>query len=160
MSVFSQKEDNKAKKKTEYLWQSRKRNWLGLPWSFTKYGLDQDRLYIQRGFFNTVEDEVRLYRVTDVTLKRSFWQKLFGMGTIHCDSSDATMQNFDIRNVKHSREVKDMISELVDQSRMRNRVYTSESVNGKPHMPGAVPPGIIDRTDDNGNGIPDSLERH
>ncbi len=152
----------KKTKKADYLWQSRKRNWLGLPWSFTKYRLDSERLYIQRGFFNTVEDEVRLYRVTDVTLKRSFWQKLFGMGTIHCDSSDATMQNFDIRNVKHSREVKNMISELVDQSRMRNRVYTSESVNGRPHMPGSantIPPPIIDRTDANGNGIPDSLER-
>ena len=151
----------KKTKKTEYLWQSRKCNWLGLPWSFTKYSLDSERLFIQRGFFNTVEDEVRLYRVTDVTLKRSFWQKLFGMGTIHCDSSDATMLNFDIRNVKHSKEVKNMISELVDQSRMRNRVYTSESVNGRPHMPGGnvIPPPIIDRTDANSNGIPDSLER-
>ncbi len=52
-----------------------------------------------------------------------------------------------------------MISRLVDESRMRNRVYTSESVNGRPHMPGAVSPGIIDRTDANGNGIPDTFER-
>ena len=148
------------KKKPDYLWQSRKRNWLGLPWSFTKYRLDQERLYIQRGLFTTVEDEVRLYRITDVTLRRSFGQKLFGMGTIHCDSSDATMQNFDIRNVKHAKEVKDMLSELVDQSRMRNRVYTSESVNGRPHMQGGVPLGEIDRTDANNNGIPDALERN
>ncbi len=147
------------KTKRQYLWRSRKRNWLGLPWSFTVYSLDEDRLYIQRGFFNTVEDEVRLYRITDVTLKRGLWQKLFGMGTIHLDSSDSTMQNFDIRNVRHPREVKDMISRLVDESRLRNRVYTSESVIGRPHMGGPVPPGIIDRTDANGNGIRDTFER-
>lgn len=159
----------KAPKKV-YLWQERKRNFLGLPWTFTKYCLDQDRLYITTGFLNITEDEVRLYRITDVTLKRSFWQRLFGLGTIHCDSSDVTQQCFEIRNIKHAKEVKDMISKLVDESRLRNRVYTSESVNARPHdgpapggghghEPDLIPPPEIDRTDDNGNGVPDVFER-
>ena len=71
------------KAKKTYLWQSRKRNFLGLPWSFTKYSLDEERLYINTGLFTSTEDEVRLYRITDVTLKRGLGQKLFGMGTIH-----------------------------------------------------------------------------
>ena len=160
---------NKVPKK-EYLWQERKRNFLGLPWTFTKYRMDQDRLYISTGFLNTTEDEVRLYRITDVTLKRSFWQRLFGMGTIHCDSSDVTQQCFEIRNIKHPKEVKDMLSKLVDESRLRNRVYTSENVNARPHdgpghehdhgqEPDLVPPPEIDRTDDNANGVPDVFER-
>ena len=150
---------NKLPKK-EYLWQERKRNFLGLPWTLTKYRLDQDRLYITRGFFNITEDEVRLYRITDITLKRSFWQRLIRTGTIHCDSADATQKNFDIKNIKHSKEVKDMISKLVDESRLRNRVYTSESVNGRPHgFEGSQVPPFIDRTDDDGNGIPDALEK-
>ena len=106
---------------------------------------------------------MRLYRLTDVTLKRSFWQRLFGLGTIHCDSSDVTMQNFNIRNIKHPRGVKNMLSKLVDECRLRNRVFTSESVNANPHehehegeMP---PPPEIDRTDDNGNGVPDVFEK-
>lgn len=166
---------NKLPKK-EYLWQERKRNFLGLPWTLTKYRLDQDRLYITRGFFNITEDEVRLYRITDITLKRSFWQRLFGMGTIHCDSSDVNQQCFDIRNIRHSRQVKDMISKLVDESRLRNRVYTSESVSSRPHEghgdpaghhghdgpgqePDLIPPPEIDRTDSNANGVPDVFER-
>ena len=40
----------KAEKKT-YLWQGRRRNWLGLPWTFTKYSLDEEKLYINSGFF-------------------------------------------------------------------------------------------------------------
>ena len=147
------------KEKKTYLWRSRKRNFLGLPWSFTKYSLDDERLYIDTGFFNSTEDEIRLYRITDVTLKRNLGQKLFGMGTIHCDSSDVTMQNFDIKNVKHSKEVKDMISKLVDDSRIRNRVYTSENVTGHPHGAMPIPPHEIDTTDENRNGIPDVFEK-
>ena len=155
-----------AKEKKEYLWKDRKRTFLGLPWSFTKYRLDEERLYIETGFFTSTEDEVRLYRITDVTLRRSFGQKLVGVGTIHCDSSDVTMQNFDIKNVKHPKNVKDMLSKLVDESRMRNRVYTSERIDSQPHEhedgahgheDGQLPE--IDRTDDNANGVPDVFER-
>ena len=118
------------KEKKPILWKDRKRTFLGLPWSFTKYKVDEDRLYLETGFFNSTEDEVRLYRITDVTLKRSFGQKLLGIGTIHCDSSDVTMKNFDIKNVKNPKKVKELLSRLVNESRLRNRVYTSERING------------------------------
>ena len=123
--------EKKAKK--PILWKDRKRTFLGLPWSFTKYKVDEDRLYLETGFFNSTEDEVRLYRITDVTLKRSFGQKLLGIGTIHCDSSDVTMKNFDIKNVKNPKKVKELLSRLVNESRLRNRVYTSERISGEPH---------------------------
>ena len=60
------------------VWQDRKHTLFGLPWSFTRYRLDEERLYIVTGFFNNTEDEIRLYRITDITLKRSFGQKLLG----------------------------------------------------------------------------------
>ena len=142
------------KNKKPILWKDRKRTFLGLPLSFTRYRLDEDCLTIDTGFFNSTEDEVRLYRITDVTLKRSFGQKLLGLGTVHCDSSDVTMKNFDIRNVKHPKKVKELLSKLVNECRMRNRVFTSESVNGHPHAFEGNPPqdGFVDL---NGDGIPD-----
>lgn len=156
--------EKKAKK--TFLWKDRKRTILGLPWSFTRYRLDEDRLYIETGFFNSTEDEVRLYRITDVTLKRSFRQKILGIGTIHCDSSDVTMQNFDIKNVKHPKDVKDMLSKLVDECRQRNRVYTSERIDGQPHAHEGDPhahdghePPEFDQTDADHNGIPDVFEK-
>lgn len=141
------------------LWQARKRNFLGLPWTFTKYSLDEDKLYINTGFLNSTEDEIRLYRITDVTLKRSLGQKIFGMGTIHCDSSDVTQKNFDVKNIKDSKRVKDLLSRLVDESRRRNRVYTNENVNAPfiPHEGGedcfVQPPAFPDH--DCGCGSPD-----
>lgn len=137
------------KEKKPILWKDRKRPFLGLPWSFTKYKVDEDRLYLETGFFNSTEDEVRLYRITDVTLRRSFGQKLLGIGTIHCDSSDVTMQNFDIKNVKNPKKVKELLSRLVNESRLRNRVYTSERINGAPHAhEGELPPEDFDHPDD------------
>ena len=131
--------EKKAKKKI--LWKDRKRTFLGLPWSFTRYRLNDESLVVETGFFNSTEDEVRLYRITDVTLTRTFGQKLIGTGTIHCDSSDVTMQNFDIKNVKHPKKVKELLSKLVNESRLRNRVYTSERINGVPHEhEGELPP--------------------
>lgn len=153
----------KLPKKT-FLWKDRKRNFLGLPWSFTRYRLDDTRLYLITGFLNTTEDEIRLYRITDVTLKRNFWQRLFGLGTIHCDSSDVTTSHIDIRNIKHPQAVKEMLSKLVDESRLRNRVYTTESVTPNVHAHAAeggdgMPPHDVDLTDVNHNGVPDVFEK-
>ena len=75
-------------KKDKLKWYDRKRVWCGLPWTFTKYGMSEDRLFVEKGFFNSQEQEVRLYRVLNVNLKRTFFQKLFGLGTVHVDSSD------------------------------------------------------------------------
>ena len=119
----------------EYVWKDRKRNFLGLPWTFTKYRLTKDRLFIITGLFNTREDEVRLYRITDTTMTRSFGQKLTGTGTIHCDSADQTMKNFDIKNIKHPREFKELFSDLVETSRRENRVYMRENMGGGHGMP-------------------------
>ena len=125
-------------KRKDKVWEDRKRNFLGLPWTFTKYTLTPERLFISTGFLNSREDEVRLSRITDMTLTRSLWQKITGTGTIHCDSADQTMRNFDIKNVKHPIETREQLSELVEESRRKNRVYTRETMmtGGGPGIPG------------------------
>ena len=49
----------------ECLWKDRKRH-LGLPLSFTRYSLSDDRLFVSEGFLNIKDDEVLLYRVRDI----------------------------------------------------------------------------------------------
>ena len=116
-------------KRENVIWKDRKRNCFGWPWSFTKYSLDDDRLFIETGVLSSREDEVRLYRVTDLTLTRSLWQKIIRTGTIHCDSADRTMQNFDIKNIKKPYQVKEQLSQLVEAARRKNRVYARESMD-------------------------------
>ena len=57
------------------VWSDRKRIAFGLPWTFTKYTLTKEKLLIHTGMLNTQEDEVRLYRIMDVTLRRSLWNR-------------------------------------------------------------------------------------
>lgn len=86
----------------EYRWQDRKRTIFGLPLSFTKYSLTDEKLLIKTGVLNTNEEEIRLYRILDVTLKRSLGQRIFRVGTIHCCSADKSTPEFDIKSVKKS----------------------------------------------------------
>ncbi|MCR5294193.1 MAG: PH domain-containing protein [Lachnospiraceae bacterium] len=124
----------KGKRKVEILWKDRKRNFLGLPWSFTRYRLSDDRLFIVKGFLNTREDEVRLYRIVSLTVTRSLWQKLIGTGTIHIDSTDQAMKDFDLTNISQPASVKEQLSELIEKSRHENRVYARENMmSGGPH---------------------------
>lgn len=115
-----------AKNTAEYVWNDRKRIFFGLPWSFTRYFLREDKLLIDTGFFNRTEDEVRLYRILDITLRRSFWERLFNLGTIHCCSGDKSMSEFDIKHIKNPKEVKEMLSEMVEKERMERRVGMRE----------------------------------
>lgn len=110
----------------EIIWKDRKRTIFGLPWSFTKYSLSNDRLFIERGIFNVTEDEVRLYRVTDVSLSRTFGQRLFGLGTISCCSADKTLGDFKILNIKNSSEVKELLSDAIEKERTAKRVISKE----------------------------------
>lgn len=110
----------------EYLWSDRKRTIFGLPLSFTKYSLTEERLFIEQGFLNKREDEVRLYRIMDVSLTRSFGQRIFGVGTIHCSSADKSMGDFDILSVKNPKEVKEQLSALIEAQRDAKKVINRE----------------------------------
>lgn len=99
---------------TGYKWRERKRTLFGLPLSFTVYKLTEEKLLVETGFFNINQEEVRLYRVLDVTLKRSLGQRIFGLGTIHCCSADKTTPEFDIKNIKNSEKIKEMLSDLIE----------------------------------------------
>lgn len=110
----------------EIIWKDRKRIFFGLPCTFTKYSLSEDRLFISTGFFSVKEDEVRLYRIMDVSLERKLWQRMCGLGTIKCCSADKTMGDFEIKNIKKSREVKEMLSNMVEDERTKKKVSSRE----------------------------------
>lgn len=109
-----------------YVWQDRKRNFLGLPWTFTKYAFSQDRLFLTTGLLKTEEDEVRLYRILDITKSKTLWQKIFGMGTIEISSADKSLGNFELKNIKNVDEVKEQLSNLVEECRDKKRVSNRE----------------------------------
>ena len=96
------------------LWQDRKRIIFGLPWTFTKYKLYEEKFQICTGFLNKKEEEIRLYRIMDTTLQKSFGQRIFGLGTIKVNSADKTTPEFFIQNVKRPDYVRDLLSDNDD----------------------------------------------
>ncbi len=114
---------------SEILWKDRKRTLFGLPLSFTKYSLTEDKLIIEKGFFSKVEEEIRLYRIMDFTLKRSLGERIFRLGTIHCCSADKSTPEFDILRIKNSQAVKDLISDTVEKCRLKNKVISRELID-------------------------------
>lgn len=112
--------------KTSLKWYDRKRIWCGLPWTFTKYGLSEDRFFVETGFFTTNLYDVRLYRIMNTSLSRTLMQKIFGLGTIHIDGTDKDLGCYDIKNIKHCESVKEMLDEFVEAERVRNNVVVRE----------------------------------
>lgn len=111
---------------TQYIWTDRKRTFFGLPLSFTVYKLTEEKLYVETGFLSKKEEEIRLYRIMDLTLNRPLFQRIFGLGTIHCCTADKSTPEIDILKIKNSRNVKNMLSDMVEKQREDKRISGRE----------------------------------
>lgn len=111
-------------KKEDMLWYDRQRV-MWFPFTFTKYWIKNGRFYSQKGFFNTKYDEVLLYRIVDISLTRTFLQKIFGTGTISLTTRADTERNIQIINITKPEETKDLLSQLIEEHR------TNKNINGK-----------------------------
>lgn len=109
----------------ELIWKDRKR-YLGMPLSFTRYSLSEDRLFLSVGFLNIKDDEVLLYRIRDITTCRTLWQRLFGVGTVTVMSSDKTMPVLNLKNIKNPVAVKELLHRQVEEMKIRRRVRVGE----------------------------------
>ena len=115
-----------AKVTVAYKWSDRKRIIFGLPWTFTKYAATDEKLIIKSGILNIKEEEIRLYRVMDLTLHRTLFQRFWGAGTIHVNSADKSTPEFDIMSIKNPEMVKNMLSDMVEEERAKKRVAGRE----------------------------------
>ena len=112
--------------KEDIEWADRKRTFLGLPWSFTRYRLTRTRLISDIGFFSRNVNEILLYRILDVELHRTLGQRIFGVGDILLFTADPSSPNFRIRSVKQSADVKNLISTYSDAERTAKNVVGRE----------------------------------
>ena len=107
------------------LWHDRKRI-LGMPLSFTRYALSEDRLFLRRGFLNVHQDEIVLYRVRDLRVSQTLWQRVFGVGTVTVISTDKSIPELALKNVRQPNEVKELIHEYVEKMKVARRMRVGE----------------------------------
>lgn len=112
-------------KKENYIWTDRKR-FMGMPLSFTRYALSEDRLFLSVGLLSVRDDEMLLYRVRDITTKRTLWQRMFGVGSVSIVSSDKTQPTLVLKNIKNPMTVKETIHQQVEQMKLKRRMRVGE----------------------------------
>jgi uncharacterized membrane protein YdbT with pleckstrin-like domain len=109
-----------------------KKRWpfLGLPWTCTKYTVTDEIITMNAGVLNRVENDCYIYKIVDVRLERSLLERIFGLGTVHCFSSDITDPDLRIRHIRNAKEIKDFILKQSEEERMRRRTLNTQSLDG------------------------------
>ncbi|MCR5302218.1 MAG: PH domain-containing protein [Lachnospiraceae bacterium] len=110
-----------------------RKRWVlfALPFTFTKYLLKDEILTVVAGFFKTVINDCYMYKIVDVQLERSLGEKMFGLGTVVCYTSDTTDKVLRISHVKHAEQIKNFILEKSEKMRMKRRTLTTMSLNSE-----------------------------
>jgi hypothetical protein len=111
----------------EIIWKGRRRR-FGLPLSFTRYILAENKLYTSTGFFSIREERVELYRVVDFSLKLSLGQRIFGCGSIIVHAKDKTCPETLLKSVKNPRTVLRLIEEQVEKERVKYSIHGRDMI--------------------------------
>ncbi len=112
---------------TEYV--ERKRLlFFGLPWTFTKYSIREDAITINTGLLNTKENDCYMYKVQDVELTVSLWERIFKLGTITCFTGDTTNPKLSIEHIKNAKAVKDYILQASEEERRKRRTMNTLNI--------------------------------
>ena len=98
---------------------------LGLPWTFTKYTIEDSMLTVDTGLLKTVENDCYMYKVQDVRLETSIIEKLFGLGTVICYTGDTTDKEIVLRHIRHSKEIKNYILGKSEEERRKRRTLNT-----------------------------------
>ena len=100
-----------------------KKRWLflGLPFTFTKYVINEDMITVDTGVFTKVENDCYMYKVQDVEHTASIWERMVGLGTIVCYTGDTTHPKLLIEHIRNSKQIKEFILKESEEARLKRR---------------------------------------
>ncbi|MFC5405929.1 PH domain-containing protein [Cohnella soli] len=101
------------------LWEGKPFNY-GIP-SFTRYQITERRIIVERGILTKRREEIQLYRVRDISVKRNLWERMLRFGDITVQSTDTTSPTYTLRNIRGSVDVADLLSQAAEAARIKNR---------------------------------------
>jgi uncharacterized membrane protein YdbT with pleckstrin-like domain len=108
-----------------------KKRWLflGLPFTFTKYTVTEEQITINSGFFTRIENDCYMYKIQDTVLSVSLFQRIFGIATVVCKTSDVTHGQLVLKNIKNAKAIKDFIVECSEEQRLKRRTINTLNID-------------------------------
>lgn len=115
----------------ELVYTEKKRTkFLALPICFVTYRIFDDKINIKSGFLSTVEDDAYMYKVQDVQLTKSLFERIFKLGTITCFTGDKTHPELKLVHIRKSAEIKDYLIKASEESRRKRRTMHTLDIDG------------------------------
>ncbi len=112
-------------------YKERKRSlFFGLPLSFTTYTIMEKKINIRKGFLRIEEDDTLMYKIQDVKLVRSLFERMFKLGTVICYSGDVTDSNLTLTHIRNAAEIKEYILETSESERRKVRTLHTMDLDG------------------------------
>ncbi len=110
-----------------------RKRWVffGLPFTFTVYTIKDNMVTIDQGILNKVENDCYMYKIQDVQHVASFFERIFGLGTIVCFTGDTTHAKLELKHIKHSKEVKNYLLEASEDARMKRRTLNTLNIGAE-----------------------------
>lgn len=110
-----------------------RKRWVfcGLPFTFTVYTVKEDTLTVNTGFLNKEENDCYMYKVQDVTLKTSLFERIFGLGTIVCYTGDVTNPQLLLQHIKNAKPIKEFILEQSEIARRKRRTMNVQDISAE-----------------------------
>ena len=102
---------------------------FGIPWPFTHYLIYTNDIVIQNGLLNLKEDDCYMYKITDVRISRSLWQRICSLSTVTCYTSDVTTQTIEMINIHNGPEIKDFILSASEEARLKRRTVSMQNIS-------------------------------
>ncbi len=102
---------------------------FAIPLYFTTYNISEDTINRKKGLLNLVDDDMFMYKVQDVRLKRGFIERLFKLGTVICFTGDVTDQELVLEQVRHAEERKDYIMAQAEEERRKKRTLHTMDID-------------------------------
>jgi membrane protein YdbS with pleckstrin-like domain len=92
----------------------------------THYEVSADRIEYGTGLLDRKVDNLDMFRVVDIKLRRSFLDCIVGVGTVMLTTTDKSHPEFTFEKVKHSRELYDTIKKASLSADRRTNVIHME----------------------------------
>lgn len=123
------KEEEGVKETPETYVERKRWVFFGLPFTFTKYTVNEQVVTINAGLFNTTENDCYLYKIQDVELRTSLGERIFGLGTVACFTGDNTHPQLFLEHIKHAKEIKDYILHTSEEARRKRRTLNTLNID-------------------------------